>query len=95
MGKVDQSLLSLAHANDIRDVEGVCGGECGCATCHIMLPEDVYAVHPEPSDDEQDMLDMLELEGFITPTSRLGCQFKLEAKHTGMRVTVPKQMRGF
>jgi ferredoxin len=26
----------VAHEHDI-DIEGACGGECACSTCHVLL----------------------------------------------------------
>ncbi|KAG8215947.1 2Fe-2S ferredoxin-type domain-containing protein [Butyriboletus roseoflavus] len=63
-------ILSLAHEWDI-DLEGACEGSIACSTCHIILPPEHYDRLPEPSDDENDMLD---LAFGLTDTSRLGCQ---------------------
>lgn len=63
-------ILSIAHEYDI-DLEGACEGSIACSTCHVILDPEFYDLLPEPSDDENDMLDM----AFgLTDTSRLGCQ---------------------
>jgi ferredoxin len=52
-------------------VEGVCGGACDCATCHVVVaPEWAERLHPA-RDDELFRLDELPS---IEPTSRLSCQ---------------------
>lgn len=35
-----------------------CEKSIACSTCHVILDSDVYDVLEEPSDDENDMLDM-------------------------------------
>ncbi|GJD09947.1 Adrenodoxin-like protein 2, mitochondrial [Galdieria sulphuraria] len=60
----------LAHEHDI-DLEGACEGSLACSTCHVYLDEKSYNKLPEPSDDENDMLD---LAFGLTEYSRLGCQ---------------------
>lgn len=38
---------------------GACGGSAACSTCHIIIEDDaMYDKIPEPSDDENDMLDL-------------------------------------
>ena len=37
---------------------GACEGTLACSTCHLILPEDVYAKLPPPVDEELDMLDL-------------------------------------
>lgn len=47
-----------------------------CSTCHVILDDErQYDKLPEPSDDENDMLD---LAFGLTDTSRLGCQVYLD-----------------
>ncbi|KAF7439864.1 hypothetical protein PC9H_000201 [Pleurotus ostreatus] len=88
-------LLSLAHEHDI-DLEGACERSCACSTCHVILPQELYDILPEPEDDENDMLDM----AFgLTDTSRLGCQVYVtkEMKEMGERgeivATLPSATR--
>lgn len=45
---------------------------------------------PEPSDDENDMLD---LAFGLTETSRLGCQIKMTKELDGMVVRLPSMTR--
>ena len=51
-------MLEAAHSNDI-ELEGACEGSLACSTCHVIV-EDVamYDKLPEPTDDENDMLDL-------------------------------------
>jgi ferredoxin len=89
--RVGESLLQTAHRNDI-DLEGACEGVCACSTCHLILPEELYDNLPEPSEDEEDMLDM----AFgLTDTSRLGCQIIVSADMDGITLQMPKATRNF
>ncbi|KDQ54113.1 hypothetical protein JAAARDRAFT_38727 [Jaapia argillacea MUCL 33604] len=82
-------LLSIAHEHDI-DLEGACEGSIACSTCHVILTPEHYDLLPEPSDDENDMLDM----AFgLTDTSRLGCQVCLTKELDGMVAQLPSATR--
>jgi len=82
-------LLTIAHEYDI-DLEGACEGSVACSTCHVILTPEYYDKLPEPSDDENDMLDM----AFgLTDTSRLGCQVQLTKELDGMSATLPSATR--
>nr|CCA18923.1 2Fe2S ferredoxin putative [Albugo laibachii Nc14] len=82
-----ESLLDVAHDNDI-ELEGACGGELACSTCHLIFEKDVYDALPEISEEEEDMLD---LAWGLTETSRLGCQIKVSKLLEGTTgSTVPR-----
>lgn len=84
-----QSILQVAHDNNI-DLEGACEGSLACSTCHVVLDKDSYRKCGEPTDEENDMLD---LAFGLTETSRLGCQVKLNASLDGIQVTLPSATR--
>lgn len=78
------NLLEIAQANDM-EMEGACGGSCACSTCHVIVrDEDMYDKMEEPSDDENDMLD---LAFGLTETSRLGCQVQMNKALDGLVVS--------
>lgn len=52
-----ENLLHVAHKNAI-DLEGACECSVACSTCHVMLTPAVYDLLAEPTDAEQDMLDL-------------------------------------
>lgn len=83
------SLLEVAHKNDI-DLEGACEGSLACSTCHVVVDEKYYDMLDEPSEDEEDMLD---LAFALTHTSRLGCQIKVSEDIDGIRVSLPQATR--
>jgi 2Fe-2S ferredoxin len=61
-------------------VEAVCGGMALCATCRVEWQEGAVS---EPTDAELDMLDTLPDQ---QPTSRLGCQIRLESLTDGQAI---------
>ncbi|KAI4201380.1 MAG: hypothetical protein LQ350_003299 [Teloschistes chrysophthalmus] len=84
------NLMDIAQAEDL-EMEGACGGSCACSTCHLIVESsEHYDAMPEPSDDENDMLD---LAFGLTETSRLGCQVKMAKEIDGVRVRLPSMTR--
>ena len=79
------SILEVAHKNDV-DLEGACEGSLACSTCHVIVDAAFFDRLPEPSEEEEDMLD---LAFGLTETSRLGCQLKVEEETDGLRVQLP------
>ncbi len=88
---VGDNLLVVAHKNNI-DLEGACECSIACSTCHVILEDDVFDDLPEPSEEEEDMLD---LAYGLTPTSRLGCQVIVEKEHEDIRIELPAATRNF
>jgi ferredoxin-2, mitochondrial len=88
-GSVGMNLLRVAHANEV-DLEGACECSLACSTCHIVLEDSLYQTLTEPSDKENDMLD---LAFGLTPTSRLGCQVILTEDMAGAVFTIPSATR--
>ncbi len=83
------SILEVAHNNGI-NLEGACEGSLACSTCHIIVEKKFFDNLPEPSEEEEDMLD---LAWGLTHTSRLGCQIIIDEKLDGMKVTIPSGTR--
>ncbi|ORY55340.1 2Fe-2S ferredoxin-type domain-containing protein [Leucosporidium creatinivorum] len=72
------------------DIEAACEKSIACSTCHVILEDDIYDKLEEPSDDENDMLD---LAFGLTDTSRLGCQVKVTKEMDGTTITLPSATR--
>ena len=83
------SLLEVAHKNGV-DLEGACEGSLACSTCHLIIEKEFFENLPEPSEEEEDMLD---LAFGLTHTSRLGCQIIIDDKLEGMKVKIPTGTR--
>src|SRR5512134_2391897 len=86
---VGLSVLEIAHRNDI-DLEGACEGSLACSTCHVVVEPKWYDEVDDPSEEEEDMLD---LAFGLTHTSRLGCQIKMTDDLDGLVVTLPSATR--
>jgi len=71
-------------------MEGACEGSLACSTCHVILEDEIYDKLEEPTDEENDMLD---LAPGLTETSRLGCQVIMSKDLDGMVVTLPNATR--
>ncbi|KAF9913573.1 hypothetical protein BX616_009863 [Lobosporangium transversale] len=84
-----ESLLDVARANDL-DVEGACEASLACSTCHLILDEESFNKLEEPSDEENDMLD---LAFGLTDTSRLGCQVLMSKELDGLTAKMPSATR--
>lgn len=82
---IGKNLLDIAHDNNI-ELEGACGGELACATCHLVFEKRIYDILPEKEPEEDDMLD---LAMGLTDTSRLGCQIKVTKDMENMSVRIP------
>ncbi|KAA0025009.1 2Fe-2S iron-sulfur cluster-binding protein [Antrihabitans cavernicola] len=82
-----QSLMQIATSNGVAGIDGDCGGECACGTCHVILDKQWLSRTGEQSSEEEQMLDM-------TPereqTSRLACQIKVTEDMDGMTVKLPE-----
>lgn len=85
----DDTLLDVAQANGI-DIEGACEGNMACSTCHLIIDPEWHAKLAEPSEEEEDMLD---LAYDLTRTSRLGCQIVVSEALDGLRVRLPREIR--
>ncbi len=77
---MNMNLMELCKAYEL-PVEGTCGGMALCSTCHVYVQSEHEL--PEPSDDEEDMLDQA---FFVENNSRLGCQLHLHDDLDGLIV---------
>lgn len=69
-------------------VEGICGGGCDCATCHVLVdPEWVDRLHP-PREEEDAKLDELPT---ATHNSRLSCQLIWDEELDGLTIRLPQE----
>ena len=75
-------------------MEGTCGGNMSCCTCHVYLSQSLYDTMEEPTEAE---LDMLDLAFDPKPTSRLACQVYANEKMMQLKpneriVTIPEHV---
>ena len=66
-------------------IEGLCGGACECATCHVFVaPEWLERLVP-PTPEEESQLDTVPL---TQASSRLSCQILYAPELDGLEVTL-------
>ena len=83
------SVLEIAHQHGV-DIEGACEGSLACSTCHVIVDPAWFRKLAEPTEDEEDMLD---LAFGLTHTSRLGCQIRMSEALDGLVVKLPAATR--
>jgi len=81
------SLMEGAVQNSVPGIDGDCGGNAACATCHIYVPEDWRTRTGPAGETELSMLDMA--EGFRPEASRLACQIIASTLLDGLHVDMP------
>jgi ferredoxin len=82
-----KKVLDVALDHNI-DIEGACGGELACSTCHVILTKELYDRLPPKTEEESDMLD---LAWGLTDTSRLCCQLTVTKELEGANFIVPDE----
>ncbi|MCU1689793.1 MAG: 2Fe-2S ferredoxin [Pseudonocardiales bacterium] len=78
-------LMEVAVDNAVPGIDGDCGGEAACATCHVFVAPEWRAVTGERTAPEQDML----ASTFgVREDSRLACQIRTSSALDGLVVEV-------
>ena len=80
---VGDSLMMTALDNSVPGIDGDCGGNCACATCHLYVDSPLTG---SASDEESDMLAIADS---VNEHSRLGCQIQVTAEMDGLVVKLP------
>lgn len=84
---VGTSLMRAATEHQVAGIDGDCGGNCACATCHVYVAADWCDRVGSRTATEQDMLHCVaELQG----NSRLACQITLTDALDGLVVSLPE-----
>ena len=65
-------------------IEGLCGGACECAPCHVFVSEDGLSKLYPASEEEEDQLDTVVTQG----NSRLSCQIIWTPALDGLELTL-------
>lgn len=57
-GEKGSTVLEVALDHGV-DIEGACGGECACSTCHVIVQDQAkFDMLPPIELEEEDMLDL-------------------------------------
>jgi 2Fe-2S ferredoxin len=79
--------MRAAVDNGVRGIDGDCGGNAACATCHVFVdPDWIGKTGPAAEGPELEMLSLT--EGF-QENSRLGCQIILTDALDGLVLRLP------
>lgn len=84
---VGSTLMNTAVDNLVPGIDADCGGECSCATCHVMVDAAWMAKVGAPNEREDQMLDQ---NPDRLKSSRLSCQVQITEDLDGLVVTVPE-----
>ena len=79
--------MQVAVDNAIPGIDGDCGGEAACGTCHVVVDAawtDVVGTNGEIEED------MLAMNPEREATSRLSCQMTARESWDGLTVRVPE-----
>lgn len=82
-----QSLMQVATNNAVPGIDGDCGGESACGTCHVIVDGEWAGLRGGCNEDEEQMLGM---NPERQPTSRLSCQIELTPDLDGLTVQLPE-----
>ena len=81
------TLMRAATDNRVPGIDGDCGGNCACATCHVYVEQAWFDRLGSRTATEEEMLNCVpeRLEG-----SRLACQITLTDALDGLVVKLPE-----
>ena len=83
--RAGERLLDAAQRAGL-PLEGTCGGDLACATCHVVLDAADAARTSPASEEEEDMLDLVPR---AVATSRLACQIVLDETLANLSFRLP------
>ena len=81
------SVMMVALDNLVPGIDADCGGECSCATCHVMIDAAWTDIVGKPGETEVSMLD---LNPESQDNSRLSCQIEVSDQLDGLVVNLPE-----
>lgn len=81
-----RSLMQTAVDHLVPGIDGDCGGQCACATCHCYIEGLLADKLPEIGDTERAMLEVAE---GVAASSRLACQITVSDDLEGLVVRTP------
>lgn len=84
---VGESLMRAATDNGVPGIDGDCGGQCACATCHVFVSAPWAERVPVMQTKEHEILDFTNER---RETSRLACQIIMTPELDGIEVHMPE-----
>ena len=86
-GETGVSVMQNAMNNLVPGIDADCGGQCSCATCHVIVDDAWTAKVGTPEGMEESMLD---LNPERQQNSRLSCQIEMSDDLDGLVVRLPE-----
>jgi 2Fe-2S ferredoxin len=84
---IGENLMRAATDNAVPGIDGDCGGQCACATCHVYVSGHWAERLPIMRTNENDIL---EFTNERKESSRLACQIVMTAELDGIEVHMPE-----
>ena len=81
------TVMRAAVDNGVPGIDGDCGGQCACATCHVFNEPEWQSKTGARTEPESAML---EFADGTKPNSRLGCQIEVTKALDGLTVRMPE-----
>ena len=81
------NLMRAATDNGVPGIDGDCGGNCACATCHVFVDAAWEARAGSRTAKEDDMLNFA---SELRSNSRLACQIMVTEALDGLVVAMPQ-----
>lgn len=85
--KEGSSLMELATDHGVPGIDGDCGGEASCGTCHVIVEDAWIATTGTRTELESQMVEM---SAECVANSRLGCQVRASSDLDGLVVHLPE-----
>ena len=82
-----ENLMRAATDNGVPGIDGDCGGQCACATCHVFVSAPWAERLPVMQTKEHEILDFTNER---RETSRLACQIIMTPELDGIEVHMPE-----
>lgn len=79
------SVMEAIRDAGIHELLALCGGCCSCATCHVLVDENLMSPLERLSEDEDDLLDSSDHR---TANSRLSCQIQYSEALDALRIAI-------
>ena len=81
------TLMRAATDNRVEGIDGDCGGNCACATCHVYVEPGWVSRTGSRSPGETEMLNLV---AELRDNSRLACQITVDRNLDGLVVATPE-----
>jgi 2Fe-2S ferredoxin len=81
----EYNLMETIRGGGVSELQGLCGGQVSCATCHVYI-DPAFASYLPPVSEHED--DLLENSDYRRAESRLSCQIPCIAELDGVAIQI-------